>query len=187
MPDLRGPVLALLALLIAAAGLALAPRVLRPSEGAKATGGELVYRGSLVHHWEGPLDGACDLRFQLYDAQVNGATIGDPVVVSEVPVRQGAIEFPVLAALLAQPAKSEAWLAIEVRCPTGEGDFAALGPRLRHTSPSTAGDVVDGWEVPETGTLVCVLPGLASADHAQRPPALDGVEYRLEGGFYVGG
>jgi hypothetical protein len=182
----------LIALLSAAAAvvamLATFWALQRPGAAAPPAPGALTFRGTLAHNWNGPVSGACDFRFQLYDAELNGAPVGAPVEVRAVPVANGQVTIPLAAGQLRPAGAAPTWLAIEVRCPARQGGYAALGPRLQHHGAAAAAGAAGDWQIPQRGALVCALPGAPDAANAQHPsiPALYGVEYRLTGGFYAG-
>lgn len=154
----------------------------------------LVFRGSLVHHWNGVMNSECDFEFRLYDAQVNGALLGDPLQVTQVGVQEGRVQIPLAPDALTaiSDTEQERWLAVAVRCPGGDGDFAALAPRMQHqTTPledpraeAAAALAAAGWELPETGYLVCHVPTADGGDPSEIP-TLNGVEYNFQGGFWL--
>ncbi|MBN1139783.1 MAG: hypothetical protein JXM73_24640, partial [Anaerolineae bacterium] len=91
-----------------------------------------TYQGQL----KGPtglVNGQCDLRFTLWDAVsggnqagwgwlVEGAEIVDGLFTARLDFGEGAFQG------------DERWLAIEVRCPAGAGDYTALSPRQTLTA-----------------------------------------------------
>jgi|SRR5579859_2498213 len=171
--------LVLLGLLAAimAAGLAYSMRA--TAAAPPTTGASLIYRGSLVHNWNGPISGACDFRFQLFDSDLNGRALGPAVTVTGVAVQQGTVAIPLNEGMLAAPPGAQTWLAVGLRCPNDGSDFAALAPRLRHHASQS------GWDEPQhTATLLCTLSsGTSSASTA--PPSLEGGDYTLRGGFWA--
>ena len=154
----------------------------------------LVFRGSLAHHWNGSIDDQCDFEFRLYDAQVNGTLLGDPLQVTQVAVQEGVVQILLAPDALTamSDTEQERWLAVAVRCPGADGDFAALAPRMQHqTTPPTdpqaeaaAELAAAGWEMPETGYLVCHVPTADGGDSSEIP-TLNGVEYNFQGGFWL--
>ncbi|MEM8531771.1 MAG: hypothetical protein AAGF95_13065 [Chloroflexota bacterium] len=154
----------------------------------------LVFRGSLAHHWNGSINDQCDFEFRLYDAQLNGVLLGDPLQVTQVAVQDGLVQIPLApdAFTTVSDIDQERWLAVAVRCPDGDGDFAALAPRMQHqTTPpndpqveAAAALAAAGWEMPETGYLVCHVPTADDGDPSEIP-TLNGVEYNFQGGFWL--
>lgn len=154
----------------------------------------LMFRGSLTHHWNGSIDAQCDFEFRLYDAQINGALLGDPLQVTQVVVQEGLVKIPLAPDALTTTTDidQERWLAVAVRCPGSDGDFAALAPRMQHQTAlpedpqaqAAAALAAAGWELPETGYLVCHIPTADDANPSE-VPTLNGVEYAFQGGFWL--
>jgi hypothetical protein len=122
-------VLALGLMLGLVSGLALAQGPDQPEGSAPqgAMGAAFTYQGRL-EDGSGPFNGACDLKFSLYDAAADGTRIDDTKTLPGVEVRQGL--FTVLLNFGAGAFDGqERWLEIEVRCPAGTGDYATLNPR----------------------------------------------------------
>lgn len=90
-------------------------------------GSSFTYQGQLVDGG-GPVTAVCDLRFRLFDAVEGGTPQSDAQIVEGVTVSGGlfvvTLDFGA-AALDGGPH----WLAIDVRCPAGSGDYTALNPR----------------------------------------------------------
>jgi len=111
------------------AGLAQAPR----PEGVLGTG--FTYQGRLTDNGS-PADGHYDLRFRLYDADINGNLLGT-VWANDVLVSGGL--FTILLDFGSDPFRGEArWLEIAVR-PTGSPDPPVrLDPRQELTASAYA-------------------------------------------------
>ena len=108
-------------LLILATGLTIAQTV-----NGTELGTGFTYQGQLKTS-EGPYDGTCDFEFALYDAESSGTQIGS-LTKTSVPVSGG--YFTVLLDFGMGNFTGEArWLAISVRCPSGEGTYTLLEPR----------------------------------------------------------
>lgn len=172
---LRSMVIVLPLLLAALCGYALWSK-LSPPDNAP----QLRLRGVLHHNWRGPVQGACDVQLQLFDAHVNGTRIGDPLVLSNVLVDAGAFDVPVALDALTETASEPVWLGLAVRC-ADDSSFSALGPRLQHHTGASA--LI--WEIPATGQLVCSLPLEEGTSHPTRQPTLTGPEYSLSGGLWL--
>ena len=79
-----------------------------------------------------PVTGVCDFRFALWDDAFAGAQVGVTVDANAVAVTRGL--FNVLLDFGPYAFNgSERWLAIDVRCPSGGGDFTPLTPRQELT------------------------------------------------------
>jgi hypothetical protein len=90
-----------------------------------------TYQGQLKTS-EGPYDGTCDFTFALYDAESGGTQVGS-LTKASVTVNGG--YFTVLLDYGSGKFTGEnRWLAISVRCPTGEGSYTLLEPRQPLTS-----------------------------------------------------
>ncbi|MBC8077532.1 MAG: hypothetical protein H7Y32_15770 [Chloroflexales bacterium] len=147
----------------------------------------IIFKGTLTHMWLGQVDGRCDVSFQPFDAAQNGKPSGAALVVSAVQVQQGTITFPLSAdALVPAQRPAPTWLAVAVRCGSDSGSFRSLAPRLQHQAVLDAATA--GLLVPTSVALICALPSSPDAQAPPLPnhsaPTLEGVEYRLEGGFW---
>ena len=98
---------------------------------AVAQGTAFTYNGRLNNNGA-PVNGAYDLRFTIFDANVAGNLIGNPVMVGAVPVVNGlfAVQIDFGPGIFTGPAR---WLNIEVQA-AGGGGFTPLTPRQEATS-----------------------------------------------------
>jgi hypothetical protein len=103
------------------------------------------YQGLLLSGGE-PVQGTADLRFRLYDAEVEGNQIGATVTRTNVGIESGGftVELDFGSVALTE---DERWLEIDVRLPAGAGEFVTLAPRQAMTntprSVQTRGFFVD--------------------------------------------
>lgn len=124
------PILALVAItVLALAGVILAGN--QDNDGVSSTAAALgpgfVFQGQLADDGGAPLDGACDLRFGLYDDALDGSKLGEAIR-NAVPVVSGV--FVVNLAFDPKLFSGDArWLQMEVRCPAGAGTFVSLPDR----------------------------------------------------------
>lgn len=84
------------------------------------------YQGQVAEAAGDPIDGACDLRFGLYDALSGGTKVGE-VTKGNQPVADGlfAVQLDFGSAFRGDAR----WLEIAVRCPAGSGNYTTLSPR----------------------------------------------------------
>lgn len=103
-----------------------------PQSPQGAYGSAFTYQGQL-RDASGPVNGACDLRFRLFDAASGGSQVGGALTREGVGLVDG-----LFTARLDYGAGAfqgdERWLAIEVRCPAGAGSYTALSPRQALTA-----------------------------------------------------
>ena len=104
-----------------------------------------------------PVDGMCDFRFQLFEANIGGASLTKSLSKSNVTVANGRFSVD----LDFGPGVfdgDQRWLNIDVRYPAGSGTFSTLSPRQQITrspySIQTRGIYVDGNERVGIG-MVC--------------------------------
>jgi len=86
-----------------------------------------TYQGELLQAGE-PVSDVCDFQFRLYDADADGTQVGPQVQHLNIAVVDGKI----IADLDFGPGAfngGERWIEIDVRCPSGEGEFVTLAPR----------------------------------------------------------
>ncbi|MCH8146658.1 MAG: hypothetical protein IH987_01510 [Planctomycetes bacterium] len=93
-------------------------------------GTTLTYQGQLKEAGA-PLNGNVDLLFELFDAEVDGSSIGSPLLLENVPVVKGlfSVDLDFGAAVFIGEAR---WMQIQVRSPNDPGDtepFTPLSPR----------------------------------------------------------
>ena len=124
-------VLRSLAVAVSVAGIWAAPG------GAQAAplGTAFTYHGQL-RQADVPVDGPCDLRFSLWDAETDGTQIGATQAVDNVTAREGL--FSVLLDFGAAFDGRLLWLEIAVRAPAGAGAYTTLTPRQPLTSTPSA-------------------------------------------------
>lgn len=94
---------------------------------AATVGSGFAYQGRVADDTGNPIDGPCDLRFDLYDAASGGTKIGE-VLSPNQPVADGlfALTLDFGAAAFRGDAR---WLEIAVRCPAGSGTYRTLDGR----------------------------------------------------------
>ncbi len=111
-------------------------------------GSAFTYQGQLKSGGT-PYNGACDLRFGLWDALNGGAQIGIQTK-NNVGIVDGLftvqLDFGVGAFR-----GDERWLRIEVRCPAGAGGYTALIPRQALTAAPYALALPGLWTEPNVG------------------------------------
>ena len=124
------PILALVAItVLALAGVILAGN--QDNDGVSSTAAALgpgfVFQGQLADDGGAPLDGACDLRFGLYDEALDGSKLGEATR-NGVTVVGGvfAVNLAFDPKLFSGDAR---WLQMEVRCPAGTGTFVSMPDR----------------------------------------------------------
>ncbi len=114
---------------------------------ASAQSTAFTYHGRLNNNGV-PVSGPYDIRFTLYDGNVAGNPVADPLPVSPVEVANGlfTVRIDFGADIFTGPAR---WLHVEVR-PVGGADYTVLSPRQEVTSSpyairaQTAGTVASG-------------------------------------------
>jgi len=124
---LIGTGLATALVLVLVAGLALAQE---PASTPLGTG--FTYQGQLKSD-DTPVTGACDFKFSLWDALTNGTQIGSTLTKTNAGVAEGfftlALDFGT-----GRFQGDGRWLDIQVRCPTGQGQYVQLTPRQELTA-----------------------------------------------------
>jgi hypothetical protein len=119
-------------------------------------GSAFTYQGQLKSGGT-PYNGACDLRFGLWNALSGGVQIGTTQTKSNVGMAEGC--FTVQLDFGEGAFQGDArWLAIEVRCPAGTGSYTALSPRQALTAAPYA----------------LALPGLWTQPNAESPNLVGG-------------
>jgi len=112
----------------AQAALGTAASALRRSSGRAPLSTSFTYQGQLKQ--DGNLvNGTCDFRFILYDAEVGGSQIGPIQDETGVNVANGLFTIPDLDFGGGAFTGEARWLEIAVRCPAGSGSYTALTPR----------------------------------------------------------
>ncbi len=104
-----------------------------PQSSQDALGTAFTYQGQL-RNASGPVTGSCDFQFSLWNSLADstgqiGTTQSKPNVILNDGLFTVQLDFGASAF-----AGEASWLAIEVRCPAGSGDYATLTPRQRLTS-----------------------------------------------------
>jgi hypothetical protein len=127
---------AVLAALLLVAGITLAGS-LRAQEGppsptgidasSAALGSGFAFQGQVADDGGNPIDGACDLRFDLYNAASGGSKVGEANKPNQ-PVADGlfAVQLDFGTAEFRGDAR---WLELAARCPAGSGTYKTLSPR----------------------------------------------------------
>ena len=95
-------------------------------------GTAFTYQGKLQNAG-GPINGACDLRFALWDAAGGGGQVGATLILEEVALTEGL--FTARLDFGGVHNGAARWLEVAVRCPAGSGDYVTLSPRQRSSPP----------------------------------------------------
>ena len=91
-----------------------------------------TYQGQIATA-AGAIDGSCDLRFSLFDAETGGEPLGTGMQsLASVPVSGGVFTVLLDFGPGVFPGAGR-FLELAVRCPAGSGDFATLAPRQPFT------------------------------------------------------
>ena len=125
----KSVVVAVVALALLWAGSAGAQDTAGSPEAAAAgpLGTAFTYQGQLKQGGA-PVNGPCDLRFQLWDAASGGSPVGGLVEKPGVQVTGGV--FTAQVDFGGTPFAGEArWLELAVRCPAGSGSYVSLPDR----------------------------------------------------------
>ncbi len=104
-----------------------------PVQTESALGTAFSYQGQLQQNGV-PVTGACDFRFDLWDAATGGAHIGGAQTKTNVAVNNGVFTIPDLDFGLAAFNGDARWLELAVGCPSGNGSYTTLGPRQALTA-----------------------------------------------------
>ena len=100
--------------------------------GAAGLSTAFTYQGQLLQSG-GPVNGSCDLQFELFDAASGGNQVGTTQTASGVSIANGL--FTVSLDFGSQFSGADRWLQIALRCPAGVGSFSApLTPREQLTA-----------------------------------------------------
>lgn len=103
--------------------------ILAPVAHAQSSiGTAFVFQGYLSNA-AGAVDGACDLRFRLYDSASAGQQVGSDLFRAALEVADG--RFTTELDFGATFTGDGRWLEISVRCPAGGGNYITLTPRQR--------------------------------------------------------
>lgn len=101
--------------------------------GAAALSTGFTYQGHLVDNGT-PIDGTCDVKFDLYTASSGGSSLGSQTK-SSVTISGGTFSVSDLDFGASPFDGSDRWLEIRVRCPASIGAFsAAFSPRQKLTA-----------------------------------------------------
>lgn len=99
----------------------------KTSTGATAlTATSLPFQGNLYNAGE-PINGACDLKFTLYDSAQSGSKVGSDLFRLGAAVSDG--YFSTMLDFGDVVGDAARWLETAVRCPTGQGIYVILTPR----------------------------------------------------------
>jgi hypothetical protein len=85
----------------------------------------------------GPVNGTCDLRFILWNAQTEGAQVGNTLRVEGYELEDGLFTARLDFGNDAH-AGGARWLEVAVRCPAGSGTYISLSPRQELTGAPAA-------------------------------------------------
>ena len=96
-----------------------------PAPFKQALGSGFTFQG-LLQNASGGVNGACDLRFALYDAESGGTRSGEQDR-TNVTLTSG--WFSVVLDFGADAFSTDRWLETAVRCPSGNGAYTTLAPR----------------------------------------------------------
>ena len=107
--------------------------MLRPDAGPY--GYAFTYQGQLKDAG-GPVNGACDLQFGLWDAAIAGVPLGT-LLVPNVTLVDGLFTARLVFGAVAHTGGAR-WLEVAVRCPAGGGSWATLTPRQELTGAPAA-------------------------------------------------
>jgi hypothetical protein len=101
-------------------------------------GTSFTYQGVLTNSNDNPINGSCDFRFSLYNAESSGVQVGTTLDRPYVALSKGS--FTVVLDFGNTAFTGEAcWLEVTVRCPAGSGPYTTLSPRQALTpSPYAA-------------------------------------------------
>jgi hypothetical protein len=119
--------------------------VLAQSGSLAPMGTGFTYQGQLKDSAGNLINGNCDFRFILYDAEISGAQVGSPLDKTNISVMKGnftvGLDFGNSAFL-----GDARWLEVAVRCPAGSGSYTTLTPRQALTAAPYAlnTDLLDG-------------------------------------------
>lgn len=160
-------VTALVASLLLSAGGARAEGV-GPDAVQAVVGTAITYQGQLKNAG-GPVNGACDLQFSLWDSLSNATgQIGATLTKPNVALTDGLFTVQLDIGAGAFPGDAR-WLQIAVSCPTG-GSFVTLAPRQPLTPAPYA----------------LALPGLWTQQNATSPNVVGGYRGNVIGASAVG-
>ncbi len=137
-----------------------------PAQEAQAISSPIVYRGQLSY-LDIPVSTSVDLRFRAYSALQDGELIGREISLEGVDLNEGA--FEVVLDFGAQFAA--AWIEIEVRAPSGDGDFTTLAPRQRVNQRVLIQTPDAGANGDSGGTSIVGEPGAVRQTPGSRPDA----------------
>ncbi len=110
-----------------------------------ALGTAFTYQGQLIKDGA-PANGACDLRFTLFNAGIGGSPVGPPVEKLAWPVTGGLFTVPDLDFGSAAFAGEARWLQVEVRCPP-DGTYTVVGDRQALTATPYALYAAGNWSL----------------------------------------
>jgi hypothetical protein len=126
-------------------------------EPSSPVGNEFAYQGEL-RDAGGPITGACDLRFKLWDAATGGGQVGSTVTLEGVQLQAGRFTAGLDFGTGAFQGDGR-WLEIQVRCPAGEGSYTALTPRQALAPAPYALYALDGTGGGGGGDITAVTAG----------------------------
>jgi hypothetical protein len=96
-------------------------------------GTSISYQGVLTNSNDNPINGSCDFKFSLYDADIAGTLVGTTQEKTAVPLTKGT--FTVVLDFGSGSFTGDArWLEVAVRCPASSGSYTTLSPRQALTA-----------------------------------------------------
>lgn len=127
-----------------------------------ATSNPIIYQGHLSY-LDIPVTTSVDLRFRAFDAASGGAQLGREIVLEDVTLDDGAFQ----AVLDFGASNPSVWIEIDVRSPSGDGEYTTLSPRQHMNAQVT--DARAGAESAQSATNSAREPGDRERDQATRP------------------
>lgn len=125
----------------------------RTADPLASLGNGFTYQGELKIG-DSPVDAQCDFRFKLFDAAAGGSQVGVAHTANNVDVTHG--RFAVILNGSGEFGANafvgmSRWLEIEVRCPTGSGNYTTLIPRQELTAAPYALYAINAGSVSWSG------------------------------------
>lgn len=145
-------VVTLLSLGMLALGIGLAAAQAPQAQTLAPAGTSFTYQGRLTGA-AGPIDGACDLQFKLFDAASGGAQVGTTQTSPGLTLQDGLFTTQLDFGPGAFAGQAR-WLEIALRCPAGSGAYTLLSPRQPLTAAPYALYALAGPYTAGTGLLL---------------------------------
>lgn len=108
-----------------------------PQSPQDAYGSAFTYQGQL-RDGDGPVNGACDLRFSLWDADIDGVQVGNTLTWVGAEIADGLFTARLDFGGWDVHDGNARWLEVAVRCPAGSGEYVTLDPRQELTAAPAA-------------------------------------------------